>query len=180
MVDDLHETRAETHKAPQPASTFDPRATPVPRRRVLLLIGVGVLAGGSLAALLEGCAGPPVPVELGIDPDTLVPGTPVEVPFTVDLGGKTVAASAWLVKAASGEITAFDPRCTHALCTYRWDPAPARFFCNCHDGQFALDGTVLSGKPPKPLMQFPVHLTGSVVQVDVPGNFETPRESLPA
>ena len=180
MGDDLRGHQAERQTEPQAAPAFDPRVTPVPRRRVLLLIGVGVLAGGSLAAILEGCAGPPVAVELDIDPDTLVPGTPVEVPFTVDLGGNTVAGSAWLVRHASGEITAFDPRCTHGLCAYRWDPAPARFFCNCHDGQFALDGTVLSGKPPKPLMQFPVHVTGTVVQVDVPGNFETPRESLPA
>ncbi len=180
MGDDLHGPQTGLHTEPQFGPAFDPRATPVPRRRVLLLIGVGVLAGGSLAALLEGCAGPPVPVELAIDPETLVAGTPVEVPFTVDLGGKTVAASTWLVKSAAGEITAFDPRCTHALCTYRWETGQERFFCNCHDGQFALDGTVLSGKPSKPLMQFPVQVTGSVVQVDVPGNFETPRESLPA
>jgi len=141
---------------------------------------VTALAGGSLAALLEGCAGPPVPVELEIDPDTLVPGTPIEVPFTVELGGSTVAGSAWLVKRASGAITAFDPRCTHALCGYTWDGGGSRFLCKCHDGQFALDGTVLSGKPPKPLNELSVHVTGTVVEVDVPGNFQTPKESLPA
>ncbi len=162
------------------APAFDPRATPVHRRRVLLLIGVTALAGGSLAALLEGCAGPPVPVELDVDPDTLVPGTPVEVPFTVQLGGNAVAGSAWLVKQASGEIIAFDPRCTHALCSYRWEPGPADFSCNCHDGKFRLDGTVISGKPPKPLNRFPVHVTGTVVEVDVPGDFATPKASLPA
>jgi nitrite reductase/ring-hydroxylating ferredoxin subunit len=175
MGDHLRQLQTKPHPAPG----FDPRATPVPRRRVLLLIGVTTLAGGSLATLLEGCAGPPVPVELDIDPDALIPGTPVEVPFSVDLGGTTTAGSTWLVKRASGEITAFDPRCTHGLCSYRWDPAPARFICNCHDGQFALDGAVLSGKPTRPLMEFPVHVTGVVVEVDVPGNFQTPKESLP-
>jgi cytochrome b6-f complex iron-sulfur subunit len=176
MGDDIR--RAATAPATTPA--FDPRATPVPRRRVLLLIGVTALAGASLATILEGCAGPPVPVELDIDPDTIVPGTPVEVPFTVDLGGNAVAGSAWLVKKSSGEIIAFDPRCTHALCGYAWDGGVSRFLCKCHDGQFALDGTVLSGKPPKPLLELPVHVTGAVVEVDVPSNFQTPKESLPA
>ena len=162
------------------APAFDPRATPVPRRRVLLLIGVSALAAGSLATLLEGCAGPPVPVELDIDPDTLVPGTPVAVPFTVQLGSNAVAGAAWLVKQASGAIIAFDPRCTHGLCSYRWETDPAEFTCKCHDGKFRLDGTVISGKPPKPLNQFPVHVTGTVVEMDVPGDFATPKESLPA
>jgi nitrite reductase/ring-hydroxylating ferredoxin subunit len=161
------------------APAFDPHATPIPRRRVLLLIGVTALAAGSLGAILEGCAGPPVPVELDIDPDDLVPGVPTEVPFTVDIGGNAVAGSAWLVKKTSGEITAFDPRCTHGLCGYRYEPDAARFLCNCHDGQFALDGTVISGKPTRPLMQLPVRVTGAAVEVDVPGNFETPKESLP-
>ena len=43
----------------RPTPAFDPRATPVPRRRVLLLIGAGALAaGGGLGAVLAACAGP--------------------------------------------------------------------------------------------------------------------------
>jgi cytochrome b6-f complex iron-sulfur subunit len=167
-------------RRPQTAPAFDPHTTPVPRRRVLLLIGVSALAAGSLGSILAGCAGPPVPVELDIDPDDLVPGTPTEVEFTVDLGGKPTAASAWLVKKSSGEIIAYDPRCTHGLCSYGWLPDAGQFSCHCHDGQFALDGAVISGKPTTPLRQFPVRVTGDVVEVDVPGNFDTPKESLPA
>jgi cytochrome b6-f complex iron-sulfur subunit len=167
-------------RRPQTAPAFDPRTTPVPRRRVLLLIGVGALAAGSLGSVLAGCAGPPVPVELDIDPDDLVPGTPTEVEFTVDLGGTPTAASVWLVKKSSGEIIAYDPRCTHGLCSYGWLPDAGQFSCHCHDGQFALDGSVISGKPTTPLRQFPVRVTGDVIEVDVPGNFDTPKESLPA
>src|ERR1700693_2842334 len=102
-------------RAPGPAA-FDPSTTPVPRRRVLLLIGVGALAGAAgLGAVLEGCTPAPVAVELDVDPATLVPGTPVEVPFTVTINGKTVAGSAWLVRRTSGDLIAYDPRCTHAL-----------------------------------------------------------------
>ena len=167
-------------RAPGPAA-FDPSTTPVPRRRVLLLIGVGALAGAAgLGAVLEGCTPAPVAVELDVDPATLVPGTPVEVPFTVTINGKTVAGSAWLVRRTSGDLIAYDPRCTHALCAYAWDAGAARFRCKCHDAQFALDGTVLAGRPTRPLDRFPVHLTASVVEVDVPGDFQTPKESLPA
>lgn len=163
------------------APAFDPHATPVPRRRMLLLMGAGALAaGGGLGVILGGCAAPPVTVTLDIDPADLVPGTPTEVPFTLTMGSSTVAASAWLVKKASGELTAFDPRCTHGLCRYDWSQEGARFKCACHDGQFALDGAVLAGPPPRPLQQFPVRLVGDVIEVDVPGDFQTPRESLPA
>ncbi len=170
----------DTPRRPVPPA-FDPRATPVPRRRMLLLMGAGALAaGGGLGVFLQACAGPPVTVTLDVDLGTLVPGTPVEVPFTLDTGTRSVPGSAWLVKKASGEVTAFDPRCTHGLCQYSWSAEGARFKCLCHDGQFALDGAVLAGPPPRPLRQFPVRLVGDLIEVDVPGDFQTPKESLPA
>ncbi len=159
---------------------FDPRATPVPRRRMLVVMGATVLAAGSLGALLEACAGPPVTIVLDVDPASLVPGTPREVPFTLVAGDRRVPGSTWLVRKASGDLVAFDPRCTHGLCRYDWSADGARFKCACHDGQFALDGTVLAGPPPRPLRQFPVRQVGNAIEVDVPGDFETPKESLPA
>ena len=168
-------------RRPDERPAFDPRETPVPRRRVLVLMGVGAIAAtGGLGSVLAACAGPPVTVRLDVDPDTLVPGTPVEVPFTVTQGTATTDGSTWLIKKASGDLVAYDPRCTHGLCRYRWSTTAARFSCGCHDGQFALDGTVLTGPPPRALDQFPVRIVDGVVEVDVPGDFETPRESLPA
>lgn len=164
-----------------PRATFDPSTTPVPRRRMLLLMGAGALAaGGGLGVLLVACAAPPVTLTLDVDPDSLVPGTPVEVPFTLVSGTTSVPGSTWLVRKASGELTAFDPRCTHGLCRYQWSTEGARFKCRCHDGQFALDGAVLAGPPPRPLNQFPVRLVGDLIEVDVPGDFQTPKELLPA
>ncbi len=158
---------------------IDPLTTPVPRRRVLLLMGAGAIAaGGGLGVLLEACAGPPITVTLDVDPATLEIGVPTEVPFTLDTGGQAVAASAWLVKRATGDITAFDPRCTHALCIYRWAGADRQFKCACHDGVFDIDGKVVSGPPPRPLDRFPLRLVGDVIEVDVPSSFRTPRESI--
>lgn len=167
-------------RRPRPEPAFDPRTTPIARRRMLVVMGASVLAAGSLGALLQACAGPPVTVRLDVDPATLVPGTPTEVPFTLVTGSEEIPGSTWLVKKASGDLVAFDPRCTHGLCRYTWSPDGARFKCLCHDGQFALDGTVLAGPPPGPLRQFPVRDLGSGIEIDVPGNFQTPKESLPA
>jgi nitrite reductase/ring-hydroxylating ferredoxin subunit len=168
-------------RRPDRAPAFDPRETPVPRRHMLVLMGVGAIAAtGGLGAVLAGCAGPPVTVTLDVNPDDLQPGHPVEVPFTLVAGTTTTQGSTWLVSRASGELIAFDPRCTHGLCRYNWSPDGARFKCQCHDGQFALDGTVLAGPPPKPLQQWPVRQVGATIEIDVPGDFVTPRESLPA
>lgn len=158
----------------------DPLAVRVPRRRVLILMGAGALAaGGGLGVLLEACAGPPIPVQLDIDPSSLAVGVPTEVPFTLAEGSRTIQGSTWLVRQASGDLVAFDPRCTHALCAYSWSAADAEFKCHCHDGAFAIDGHVLYGPPPRPLDRLPLRLVGDVIEVDVPSSFSTPRESAP-
>jgi Rieske Fe-S protein len=167
------------HRPTNSETTFDPRTTPVPRRRVLILMGAGaVAAGGGLSVLLEACAGPPIPVQLDFDPSSLAPETPTEVPFTLDTGGSTVQGSTWLVREAGGDIVAFDPRCTHALCSYVWSTEDSEFLCHCHDGAFAIDGRVLRGPPPRALDRLPLRIEGDVIEVDVPSGFQTPRESL--
>ena len=119
-------------------------------------MGVGTVAvSGGLGALLAGCAGPPVTVALDINPADLEVGVPVEVPFTLVEGSSSTPASTWLVKKASGELISYDPRCTHANCRYDWSDEGDRFKCACHEGQFALDGTVLAGPPPRPLYRWP-------------------------
>ncbi len=158
---------------------FDPLGTPIPRRNVLKLIGVGALAAGSLGVVLEGCVGPPVTVTLDYDLGTLETGVPTKVDFNVPMGGSDVEGAVWFVKQTDGTIDAFDPRCTHALCAYVWEDADRQFRCYCHEAQFAIDGAVLDGPPPRPLDQFPMRVTPAGVELDVPGNFQTPRESLP-
>jgi Rieske Fe-S protein len=118
-------------------------------------------------------------VTLDYDLDTLETGRPTLVEFDVPMGGSNVAGSVWFVRQADGMVDAFDPRCTHALCSYVWEDEDRRFRCYCHEGEFAIDGAVLGGKPTRPLDQFPMRVTPAGVELDVPGNFQTPRESLP-
>ncbi len=88
--------------------------------------------------------------------------------------GASVAGSAWLVLRAAGELVAFDPRCTHARCAYEWTDQ-ANFACLCHEGFFDLDGTVISGPPPRPLDRFGVRGDGGSIELEVPADFATPR-----
>ena len=158
---------------------FDPRATPIRRRSVLALMGVSALGTAGLATLLEGCATPPpVTVALDVDVASLPLGAPTEVAFTMSAGQAVVDGSTWLVKEADGDLIAFDPRCTHATCAYRWADDTDRFQCGCHDGRFALDGSVLAGPPPRPLDRFPIRETATGIEIDVPASFAAPQESL--
>src|SRR5689334_6425189 len=60
--------------------------------------------------------------------------TPVEMSFPrthVD-GWKLVTekTTAWVVKKADGNVTAFAPLCTHLGCAYHWQDG--KFVCPCH------------------------------------------------
>jgi len=44
--------------------------------------------------------------------------------------------------------------CTHLGCRVRWIPEQGEFFCPCHNGVFAKDGSVVDGPPPRPLDKF--------------------------
>jgi len=44
--------------------------------------------------------------------------------------------------------------CTHLGCRVRWIPNQDGFYCPCHNGVFAKDGTVIGGPPPRPLDRF--------------------------
>lgn len=62
-----------------------------------------------------------------------------------------------------GEYRVFSGVCTHLGCEVYWEGYRNRFFCPCHKGQFAADGTVIGGPPPKPLNQYRVEVENSLV-----------------
>jgi succinate dehydrogenase / fumarate reductase, iron-sulfur subunit len=155
---------------------------PMERRRALLVLGAGaVAAGGGLGFLLAGCGSSapvgPVWVTVGIDASDLPVGEPVEVPLSVIVDAQTIDISTWLVRGEDGTLTAFDPRCTHATCGYRWSPDSRQFDCLCHQAAFAVDGTVLYGPPPRPLDRWALRETDGVLEVEVTGSIEPPRDA---
>jgi len=74
----------------------------------------------------------------------------------------------WVVRTGDQVVTAFNGRCTHLGCAYSWttaEPHSEQFVCPCHDGVFALDGTVAGGPPPRPLDTLPVQVDGETVVI---------------
>jgi Rieske Fe-S protein len=148
---------------------------PISRRRALAVIGSSV-AG---VALLGGCGSSATTAPRGwvaadVDPATLSGGQPVSVRFAGTVGGSAVAGSAWLLKRDSGDLVAYDPRCTHAQCAYEATD-DGRFSCLCHEAFFDLEGRVLSGPPPRPLDEFAVREAGGQIELEVPADFSTPH-----
>ncbi len=52
------------------------------------------------------------------------------------------------------DFTVMSNVCTHLGCRVRWIPEEGEFFCPCHNGVFAKDGSVVDGPPPRPLDRF--------------------------
>lgn len=52
------------------------------------------------------------------------------------------------------EFVAMSNICTHLGCRVRWIADQSQFFCPCHNGVFAKDGSVVAGPPPRPLDRY--------------------------
>ncbi|MFQ5651501.1 MAG: ubiquinol-cytochrome c reductase iron-sulfur subunit [bacterium] len=62
-----------------------------------------------------------------------------------------------LVNTGAG-FKAISTLCTHLGCRAYWEPENNRFFCPCHEGVFDVNGTVVSGPPPRPLERYEVEV----------------------
>jgi cytochrome b6-f complex iron-sulfur subunit len=61
-----------------------------------------------------------------------------------------------LIKTKDGELKAFSATCTHLDCTVQLKTDENLIWCACHNGKYDLNGTNVSGPPPKPLTTFKV------------------------
>ena len=53
---------------------------------------------------------------------------------------------------------AFSATCTHLDCIVEYRPGVKKIWCNCHDGQYDLNGRNVGGPPPRPLTPYTVNL----------------------
>ena len=63
----------------------------------------------------------------------------------------TNSYGAFIIRKNETELSIFSNICTHLSCRVNWHDDIQQFICPCHDGRFAIDGTVISGPPPRPL-----------------------------
>jgi len=52
-----------------------------------------------------------------------------------------------VLRLTQGGMIALSNVCPHLGCKVRWEAQHNRFFCPCHDGTFAPDGTATGGPP---------------------------------
>lgn len=89
----------------------------------------------------------------------LVHGSTREVSYTIKVvdGYQTIDRkyTVYLHKGDDG-VKCFDPACTHLGCRIKFQEDQRRYFCPCHGGVFDEMGKVVSGPPPKGLVEHPV------------------------
>jgi menaquinol-cytochrome c reductase iron-sulfur subunit len=75
------------------------------------------------------------------------------------------AVSVW--RRDDGEVVVFSRSCTDLGCPVRWDPGSQWFFCPCHGGIFAQDGSVRAGPPSRPLDRYSHRVVAGRLEIDL-------------
>ena len=74
----------------------------------------------------------------------------------------------WVWRKSETEVMVYNGHCTHLGCAYNWmteGKHKGHFFSPCHDGVFALDSTVISGPPPRPLDTLETKIEDGIVSI---------------
>ena len=90
-------------------------------------------------------------------PDVFQDGMPKAVNLTVVRRDgwieSTEVKGVWVVRRSGNQFAVYNGRCTHLGCAYNWQADQHQFACPCHAGVFSVDGKVLAGPPPRPLIR---------------------------
>ena len=141
---------------------------PITRRRLIgWLLGFSVIStlGGVLTPVV-GFLWPPVRAgSSGQGGRTLV-GTIEDFPLN---SGKVVPVNdepVIVVNTEAGGLKAFSAICTHLACVVYWHEQRRVIQSPCHDGRFSpLNGTVISGPPPRPLPPYELEIVNGEVYI---------------
>ena len=82
-------------------------------------------------------------------------------PELLDRGFKIVrfgAEPVILIRAGNSDFRAFAATCTHLDCIVEYQKDKKRIWCNCHNGEYNLNGQQVAGPPPRPLATYQVDL----------------------
>jgi len=82
-------------------------------------------------------------------------------PELIEMGYKIIrfgAEPVILVRVSDTDFRAFAATCTHLDCIVEFQKPEQRIWCNCHNGEYNLNGQQVAGPPPKPLQPFKVDL----------------------
>jgi menaquinol-cytochrome c reductase iron-sulfur subunit len=71
----------------------------------------------------------------------------------------------WRIK--EDDVIVYSRNCTDLSCPVNFDPGSECFFCPCHGGIFAKDGTPLAGPPQVPLYRYEHRLRDGLLEIDL-------------
>ena len=72
-----------------------------------------------------------------------------------------------LVISTTQGLRGYSAVCTHFACICKWDSDQGKIVCPCHDGLFdPIDGHVISGPPPTPLLELLVEVRGDEIYLE--------------
>jgi menaquinol-cytochrome c reductase iron-sulfur subunit len=104
--------------------------------------------------------------------DQYAPGTPTLFEFTrtrVNGWERTaISYGAYVLREGDSVFHVYSNVCTHLGCRVRWRPELRHYVSPCHDGHFEMDGTVVSGPPPRPLDEFKTLIQEGQLYIEVP------------
>ncbi len=64
--------------------------------------------------------------------------------------------SVYVTKGPNGRLEVLSSICPHLGCEIAWNQKKEEFFCPCHGGVFAPDGSRISGPPPRGMDSLPI------------------------
>jgi menaquinol-cytochrome c reductase iron-sulfur subunit len=100
-------------------------------------------------------------------------GTPTLFTFTIQTQTGWIVnseeVSVYVLSKDGRDYIAMSNICTHLGCHVRWITDQNLFFCPCHNGEFDVNGTVISGPPPRPLNRYEVKVENDQLYVLVGG-----------
>jgi menaquinol-cytochrome c reductase iron-sulfur subunit len=104
--------------------------------------------------------------------ENYAPGTPTLFEFTrTHVNGwerTAISYGAYVLRQGNSAVRVYSNVCTHLGCRVRWRPELRHYVSPCHDGHFEMDGTVVSGPPPRPLDEFKTRIQEGQLYIEVP------------
>jgi len=79
----------------------------------------------------------------------------------------TNSIGVYVTKPESGDIYVLSNICTHLACRVSWKADDQDYVCPCHDGHFDIEGLVVSGPPPKPLIRLETKVEDNTLYVKI-------------
>ena len=147
---------ADTQAQPETDAT-----QPDAERRRFLNWFLGTTAGALMASILYPLVKYVSPPEIPEATTNQVEAGPTNDPQLLESGYKIVrfgVEPVILIRLSETEFRAFAGTCTHLDCIVEFQKGKKRLWCNCHNGEYDLQGQRVAGPPPKPLEPFKVDL----------------------